>query len=339
MLPRTEAKEFFRFRSIFPLFSATIFYRLRQTKRPSQCFGPSVLVDRFVFVRLTPMNFQRLTFYVCLLVSFSFSSSPSLAKPEFVEVVKRAGLLKAGGKLDTAGCTLCHLGAPPKLNPYGAQLKPLVDAAPGKNLTPEILKQVADLDADGDGATNRLEFEQDTLPGDAASKPKVIPVLLKPTPPSSAAPAEPERGTLAKLLLPKHGQHPVLVHFPLALFVLSFVFDFLGNRGRNRGLLGAGYYNLSAAAFFAPITVLTGFLAWQYNYGGISVLSLKQNSNLLIHLLLGLTTTLVLWIAWRLRHKLREEERLPASYLAIAFAVFLIVVITGHLGGTLAYPE
>lgn len=281
---------------------------------------------------------SRFSLITILMILSCLLSTNAFAKPEFAEVVMQAGLMKTGGKIASAGCNLCHLGAPPKLNPYGLQLKPLVDATPEKKLTEAILKQVAEKDADGDGATNAYEFEQDTLPGDATSKPKIIPVVVKSV--VSVKTVQPsERNALVKLVLPRHAQHPVLVHFPLALFVIGFLFDLFGSKKRNPAMLEAGYLNLWIATLFSPFTVVTGLLAWHFNYGGISIAALTQNLNLLVHLLMGVSSSLLMFAALRTRGRLRGRETLPSAYLGLALFIFICVVVTGHLGGTLVYPE
>jgi len=53
---------------------------------------------------------------------------------------------------------------------------------------------------------------------------------------------------LKTALLAKHAQHVVLIHFPIALFMVSFAFDLLALWRDNRQFTIAAYYNLVAAA-------------------------------------------------------------------------------------------
>ena len=76
--------------------------------------------------------------------------------------------LKKDGTLAKAKCTLCHLKALPKLNPYAGDMKK--EMAGAKKLTPEILVKLEGLDSDGDGVKNGIEIKADTLPGDKTSK-------------------------------------------------------------------------------------------------------------------------------------------------------------------------
>ena len=64
-------------------------------------------------------------------------------------------------------CSICHVPAgPPSLNPYGSAY-----ASAGHNF-----KSIESQDSDGDGATNIVEINAGTNPGDPGSKPAPTPV-------------------------------------------------------------------------------------------------------------------------------------------------------------------
>ena len=69
---------------------------------------------------------------------------------------------------------------------------------------------------------------------------------------------------LKSALLPKHAQHPVIIHFPIALFIISVAFDLLSIWRSNPAMAKAAYYNLLAAALTAPMAIATGLAAWQW---------------------------------------------------------------------------
>ena len=58
---------------------------------------------------------------------------------------------------------------------------------------------------------------------------------------------------LKAALLAKHAQHPVIIHFPIALFIISVAFDLLAIWKRNPAMAKAAYYNLLAAVLTAPV--------------------------------------------------------------------------------------
>ena len=134
-------------------------------------------------------------------------------------------------------------------------------------------------------------------------------------------------------LLAKHAQHVVLIHFPIALFIAGVVFDFLAQKTRKRGLAGAAYYNLLGAAIFAVPAVATGILAWQFQLEGQ-----KLKGILLMHLVLGSTSTILVWVAWGLHVGAERQvpERLPIFRLGLEAVAVAILGLTAHLGGFLS---
>ena len=134
-------------------------------------------------------------------------------------------------------------------------------------------------------------------------------------------------------LLAKHAQHVVLIHFPIALFIAGVVFDFLAQKTKKRGLLEAAYYNLLGAAIFAVPAVVTGILAWQFQLEGQ-----KLKGILLMHLVLGSTSAILIWMAWGLHVRARRPlpERLVIFRLGLETLTVAIIGLTGHLGGFLS---
>jgi uncharacterized membrane protein len=134
-------------------------------------------------------------------------------------------------------------------------------------------------------------------------------------------------------LLAKHAQHVVLIHFPIALFMAGVVFDFLAQKTKKRGLREAAYYNLLGAAVFAVPAVVTGILAWQFQLEGQ-----KLKGILLMHVVLGATSAILIWMAWGLHAFARRQlpERLPFFRLGLETVAVVILGLTGHLGGFLS---
>jgi uncharacterized membrane protein len=135
------------------------------------------------------------------------------------------------------------------------------------------------------------------------------------------------------VILAKHAQHVVLIHFPIALFTAAVAFDYLGQWMKNRTLAAAAYFNLLVAAVSTVPVMATGLAAWQWALEGQ-----KLKGILLMHLVLGCISSvliwLVYWIHWRARHQ--PEESLPKFRLPIEAVGVLLVGLTGHLGGFLS---
>jgi uncharacterized membrane protein len=134
-------------------------------------------------------------------------------------------------------------------------------------------------------------------------------------------------------LLAKHAQHVVLIHFPIALFIAGVVFDFLAQITKKRAFAEVAYYNLLGAAISSVPVVATGLLAWQLQLEGQ-----KLKGILLMHLILGCTSMILIWIAWALQTRSRAQlpEGVPVFRLGLETVAVAIVGLTGHLGGFLS---
>lgn len=73
---------------------------------------------------------------------------------------------------------------------------------------------------------------------------------------------------LKAALLARHAQHVVLIHFPIALYIMGVAFDLLAAWRKSSALALAAYYDLTAAALTALPAAATGLLAWQLQFGG-----------------------------------------------------------------------
>jgi len=135
------------------------------------------------------------------------------------------------------------------------------------------------------------------------------------------------------IVLAKHAQHVVLIHFPLALFVAAVAFDYLAQWTRNQALASAAYFNLLLAAISAVPTIATGLAAWQWALEGEPLKGI-----LLMHVVLACSSSVLIWVVswihWRARR--RPAARLPNYRLPIEMVGVLLVALTGHLGGFLS---
>jgi len=140
---------------------------------------------------------------------------------------------------------------------------------------------------------------------------------------------------LKAALLARHAQHPVLVHFPIALFIASVAFEVLALWRKQPAFATVAYFNLLAAAISIPFTIATGLGAWQFQLEGATL-----KGNLRLHLLFAITTaTIILFLFWR-RFVLRKNGEPPRlGYFALLGLGLLMITVTGHLGGILSGVE
>jgi uncharacterized membrane protein len=137
---------------------------------------------------------------------------------------------------------------------------------------------------------------------------------------------------LRSALLAKHGQHVVLIHFPIALFISAVAFDFIAQWTKRRAFSDAAYYNLLFASISIIPVLATGVLAWQFQLEGQ-----KLKGILLLHLIFACVSTLMIWLVWLLQFRARRQTQSPPNYrLVIELLAVVIVALTGHLGGFLS---
>ncbi len=138
---------------------------------------------------------------------------------------------------------------------------------------------------------------------------------------------------LRTILLAKHAQHVVLIHFPIALFMTGVGFDLLSRGKRDSQLATAAYLNLSIAAATVLPAVVTGLLAWQFALDGKRLKGL-----LLLHLIAALSAALLVvaswWMHWRSRRP--DTVSLPRYRIPVELLGVAIIALTAHLGGFLS---
>ncbi|MBV8478096.1 MAG: DUF2231 domain-containing protein [Acidobacteria bacterium] len=135
------------------------------------------------------------------------------------------------------------------------------------------------------------------------------------------------------MLLAKHAQHVVLIHFPIALFMTGVGLDLVCRGKRDSQFSRAAYLNLSMAAATVIPAVITGLLAWQFALEG------KRLTGLLLwHAIAALGAALLVvaswWIHWRTRQ--RELSLLARYRIAVELVGVVLVALTAHLGGFLS---
>jgi len=140
---------------------------------------------------------------------------------------------------------------------------------------------------------------------------------------------------LKAALLAGHAQHPVIIHFPIALFISSVVFEVLAI-WRKQPLFGViAYYNLLGAAITAPLAIATGLGAWQWQLEGATL-----KGNLLLHMIFALTSVSLIFVLSWMRSRLHKRHITPGvTYLAVTLIALITITLTGHLGGILSGVE
>jgi uncharacterized membrane protein len=149
------------------------------------------------------------------------------------------------------------------------------------------------------------------------------------------------------VLLAKHAQHVVLIHFPVALCFTGVGLDVAAHWKRRAAFATAAYINLTLAAIFVVPTLASGLAAWQWALEGQ-----KLKGILLMHLIGGLLSAGFIWTSWAMHFFARRRAasqpanaslatpdagmNLSKSRLAVELLGVACVGITAHLGGFLS---
>jgi len=139
--------------------------------------------------------------------------------------------------------------------------------------------------------------------------------------------------SLKAALLARHAQHVVLIHFPIALFLVGVAFDCATRWTKRASLATVAFYNIVLAALFAVPVMITGLLAWRWQLEGQ-----RLHGLLLLHLIFGCTSgVLIIVSAWLQIRAQGETSHAGFNYrFAIELVAALAVAMTAHLGGFLS---
>jgi uncharacterized membrane protein len=133
---------------------------------------------------------------------------------------------------------------------------------------------------------------------------------------------------LHSIFLARHAQHVVVIHFPIALFLIGSLFDLVARLRQNARLAIAAHLNLLAAAILIVPAYLTGLLAWRFALGGQ-----RMKGVLLEHMLIASATTLLVIAASWLRSR---AHLYPITLAVIQLVGAISIALTAHLGGFLS---
>lgn len=120
--------------------------------------------------------------------------------------------------------------------------------------------------------------------------------------------------------------HGGLTHFPIALAISSFVFDFLGAASAKSSLRAAGLWTIILAALASIPAVATGFFTAAYDYPGGAGVVIHRNVSLVAGVLL------VVLAAWRAIKRDDLSRRAWVAYLVGVLMAAGSVGLTGWLG-------
>jgi uncharacterized membrane protein len=137
---------------------------------------------------------------------------------------------------------------------------------------------------------------------------------------------------LRTLVLARHAQHVVLIHFPIALFIVGVGLDLLSRGSRESQFATAAYLNIAIAAAMVIPTALTGVLAWHFALGGKRLKGL-----LLFHVVAASVAAILVIASWCVHWRSRKSHPrvLPRYRIALELFGAAVMGLAAHFGGFL----
>ena len=128
--------------------------------------------------------------------------------------------------------------------------------------------------------------------------------------------------------------HPVTVHFTIALFTISILFDLIGMITRNEKWYQAGWYNLIFAGVASLFSILTGLIdSNQLQLQGEAAMTLETHKTvafIISAIILGC-------LFWRITRRGKFPHQNKLIYFAVSLIGILVLIYGSYQGGKLVY--
>ncbi len=145
----------------------------------------------------------------------------------------------------------------------------------------------------------------------------------------------PDRTSLLDFYFEQH-PHPVAVHFPVALSVVTALFVVLYLLTGERAFETTGFYVLWVAVIMGPVSIVAGAFSWWHNYGHKLTASFRDKLSFsAIYVVLG---ALALALRTAKPDALVERDSLGWVYVMLVMAQLVVVSILGRVGTHILFP-
>lgn len=134
----------------------------------------------------------------------------------------------------------------------------------------------------------------------------------------------------SKASIKSHPIHPILVAFPITLFIGTLVFDILAAIAGEQTFAKTGFYLNIGGIFCALLAAVPGIIDYYFTVPPQSSAKKRATKHGLLNLLVTVLFTVALFLKW--------NEGEPTVLILITEAIAIGLMLTaGWLGGTLVY--
>ena len=127
--------------------------------------------------------------------------------------------------------------------------------------------------------------------------------------------------------------HPLLVHFPIALFSTGLLFDILARLLNNEELDHAGFWTMLIALVSSPFTIIAGIIAFLEEG---SFLDLSQFDHGIFAFISTLLLLFLFWVRIKYEIDFRYSNLKRNIYLLFHILAVGILFYSAHLGAQTA---
>jgi uncharacterized membrane protein/nitrite reductase/ring-hydroxylating ferredoxin subunit len=132
----------------------------------------------------------------------------------------------------------------------------------------------------------------------------------------------------------RHPLHPLLVHFPVGFFTLTLVLDLISHAFEGQGFVRAAFYALVAGLIGALVAAIPGFVDFSAIRGDHPARR-TATTHMILNLIMVGTYAASLGLRWQYL----DAPSTPVLPLLVSAGGFVILSISGYLGGRLVYED
>ena len=129
-----------------------------------------------------------------------------------------------------------------------------------------------------------------------------------------------------------HPSHPMVVHFPTALFPTSLLFDLLSWGITQPALVTAAFFNIAVGLLGSILAIITGLVDY---FGMVS--GSRKHRVTTWHLLLNLPMVSIFAFSLVLRWLEMDAARTPLYIIGLSLVGLILLIVGNYFGSELVY--